>query len=474
MAEGLLAGELPYLDRWDHKGPLIYALNAGALSLAGVPGIWLLNAAFLAASAWLAFRTATNAFGTAAALPALALFLAYFASFGGGGNLTEGYALTFQLLALFLFTWTCAHQDDQRRLIWACLAIGMLGALAFLLRPNLIGIWFAIGVFWAVKRGACLKLLVWSCVGGIGALSVASVLLVVSGSWHAMWDAYIAYNFAYVDSSLTDKLKAFAALANSLNILAPLLALGWLIGFYYLATGRARHLPFNSVLFLAAILGPLEVALIIMSGFPWGHYYLAILPTAAVLTAFLVWLLIRQLKARPQALSAAILAALTFTALFAADAPRSVYEMADKYLEPGEILTSNRNDLIASLIREQSDPDDKILVWGAESWIYSLSERDAPTRFFYQYPLIKPGYANAVNRGEFMADVIHHRPAIIVDAGNRRLAPLDPLERQSWQPTDRRYIHDPSDFRPLFDFVEAEYELFDEVSGYTLYRFNQR
>ena len=345
--------------------------------------------------------------------------------------------------------------------------------MAFLLRPNLIGIWLAIGILWAVQRGTALRLMAWSCVGGVATLSAVSAVLITSGSWDATWDAYIAYNFAYVDSSLIGRIKAFAALANSLNILAPLLALGWLIGLYYLVMGRARHLPFNNILALAVFLGPVEVALIIMSGFSWGHYYLAILPVAVVLTAFLAWLLIRELRTRPQALSAAILVALTFTALFAGDAPRHVYMMVDKYLDPGKILTSSHQGLVASLIREQSDPDDKILVWGAASWIYSLSERDAPTRFFYQYPLVKPGYSNAVNRGEFMADVIHYRPTIIVETGNHRLAPLNPLERKAWQPTDSRYVHDHSAFKPLFDFVDAEYEPFDEVSGYTLYRLKE-
>ena len=474
VAEGILAGELPYADRWDHKGPLIYLLNAAALAVAGVPGIWLLNAIFLVVSGWLVFKLAANNFGRTAALPALVLFLAYFAGFNRGGNLTEGYSILFQLLALVLFTSTRLEQDETRRTVLAALAIGMLSAMAFLLRANLIGVWLAIGVLWAVQGRPALKPIAWSSVGGVSILSAASALLIATGSWGAMWDAYIAYNFAYVDASLTSRIKAFIVLANSLNILTPLLALGWLIGFYHLATGRARRLQFYNALAVAVILGPVEVALIVMSGFSWGHYYLAILPVAVVLIAFLAWLLIRELKARPRAVSAAILVALTFTSLFAGVAPNRVFKMADKYMNPSEILTTARQDLVVSLIREQSHADDRILVWGAESWIYTHSERHAPTRFFYQYPLVKPGYSNAASRGEFMADVIRHRPTIIVDTGNHRLAPLDPLERSTWQPTDSRYVHDPSDFKPFFDFVDAEYKPFEEVEGFTLYRLRER
>ena len=31
VAQGILEGEVPYLDRWDHKGPLLYLINAVGL-----------------------------------------------------------------------------------------------------------------------------------------------------------------------------------------------------------------------------------------------------------------------------------------------------------------------------------------------------------------------------------------------------------------------------------------------------------
>ena len=39
VAEGLLEGELPYRDRWDHKPPLIFLINVVGLLLADVWGI---------------------------------------------------------------------------------------------------------------------------------------------------------------------------------------------------------------------------------------------------------------------------------------------------------------------------------------------------------------------------------------------------------------------------------------------------
>jgi hypothetical protein len=49
------SGDTPYVDVWDHKGPLIYFINALGVSIdpGGEKGIWLLEAIALFASGWL-------------------------------------------------------------------------------------------------------------------------------------------------------------------------------------------------------------------------------------------------------------------------------------------------------------------------------------------------------------------------------------------------------------------------------------
>ena len=36
VAKGILDGEMPYIDRWDHKGPLIYIINVAAIVISDV------------------------------------------------------------------------------------------------------------------------------------------------------------------------------------------------------------------------------------------------------------------------------------------------------------------------------------------------------------------------------------------------------------------------------------------------------
>ena len=97
-----------------------------------------------------------------------------------------------------------------------------------------------------------------------------------------------------------------------------------------------------------------------------------------------------------------------------------------------------------------------------------LSERTAPTRFFYQFPLVKPGYTNRSLVDEFISDVKDEMPAMIIDTRNVTLPPLEEKARRDWRP-EKRYVHDPDAFQTLFGLVEAEYEVVGKDGDWILY-----
>ena len=270
VTEGLLDGEIPYLDRWDHKGPLIYLIYAVGLLLAGIPGVWLVGGVFLVVTTWFAFKTGREAFGATAGFFSVATFLIYVRKLSGDANLTEHYALLFQFVALFLFLKLTRGNGKGVSL---ALAIGTLGAGAFLLRGNLIGVWLAIGLYWLIRRDVALRWIVWSTVGGVAVLAAVSVAFAILGAWSALWDAVIVYNFAYVDASLGDRVEVLGQMRRRLVIISLPLAAAWVAGLWFWLSGRSRSRAFEHLLPLAVVLGPIEVALIALSGFPWGHYY---------------------------------------------------------------------------------------------------------------------------------------------------------------------------------------------------------
>ena len=104
IAKGHLTGrETPYLDLWDHKGPLLYLVYVVGLAIDQTWGIWAVQGLFLLGSACLAFVLLRKAFGILPALFTLAMFLTYFSKFAPPGGFTEQFGLLFQFLTLYLF-----------------------------------------------------------------------------------------------------------------------------------------------------------------------------------------------------------------------------------------------------------------------------------------------------------------------------------------------------------------------------------
>ena len=192
VAKGILQGEVPYLDRWDHKGPLLYLINLIGLIIDENWGMWVIQGLFLLGSVWLSFSTLKKVFGTLPALFALAVFLTLFRKFTPPGNFAEQFGLLFQFLALYLFIRSeeqCRSDHTQIRFPLLHICIGALGAASFLLKPNLVALWIALGIYWVIMRGTSLHRLIWAVAGGGTVLILVAAFFKSLGALGALWDA---------------------------------------------------------------------------------------------------------------------------------------------------------------------------------------------------------------------------------------------------------------------------------------------
>ncbi len=466
VGEGIIAGEVPFLDRWDHKGPLTYVIYALGLIVPGWWGLWTINLTFLFGSLWLAFRIVVCLFGAAAALCSVATLLIYVLMHGNRLGSIEHYAMLFQFLALFLFL---RSENSGRPRVRDCLAIGALGALSFLLRPNLIGVWLAIGIFWAIRWPQARSTIFWSVIGGVSVLVAVSIAFLSLGAWTEYLDATIVYNLLYSDATMSDRVQAAKLLVSHLLPVAPFLGVAWCIGTWSLITGKAQSAELERIWPFILILGPIEVALIMISGYGSRSYILSVLPVGVLYLGFLVWFIPMQ--------KLVTLAFLTFLLLFAT----SKYHM-DIYVQATDTWrmvrgtavdrgeqVRDKDQQVTELVKSISTPEDTILVWGHQAKYYLLAKRDSPTRFFYQSPLANSAYAKDIYLKEFISDVTSGRPAVIIDIRDRRLPPLDEADRKTWQP-HQRFIHDPAKFQRLFNFVKSDYELLAKIDEVRVYR----
>ena len=290
VAKGILEGEVPYADRWDHKGPLIYLLNALGLALLGMWGIWLMEAMFLLGAVWLAYTIVREQFGFAATPFPVAVLLGCVLHFGVG-NHVELYALLFQFLTLYLFMRIEKGNIERVNYALFLVSIGALAAATFLLRPNLIGLWIAIGIYWVfIDRDDAVKRVVWA------AMSATLAFILVVGAFGSVgrlsefWDAVFIYNFAYSDTSVLERLKAIWKVwgLRFTPVLLPIIA-SYCAALYCFRSSEDRRERFRGVLKLSTIALPIEIFLVSVSARDYGHYYLTMLPAVVMLMAFFAY-----------------------------------------------------------------------------------------------------------------------------------------------------------------------------------------
>ena len=470
VAKGILQGEIPYLDRWDNKGPLFYTLISVGLVIHEAWGVLLMQGLFLLGTTLFAFALLRKSFGFLPAFFALAVFLTYYSRFALPGNFTEQYGLLFQFLTLYLFI----HSDEQgkpksSRIHFPLLhiGIGVLGAASFLHKPNTVALWVVIGIYWLFIRRNSIGKLAWAVVGGGGVLILVAWLFLVLGAWGALWDAVFLYNFAHISASLSERLRVILNVFTEMLPISLLVIVAWSTGVLLFVRKRLQVDSFGGLLAISLVLLPFEVVSLSLSGFEYRHNYLPALPVITLLLAYLVRYISLKRNVAYWLLSAVLLAGSTYNASPHANLPR----LAEKYTQKGASVIKNESPIavrIRDLIQNSTHPNDRILVWGKGAWIHLISNRDAPTRFFQDVPLTKPHYTSQAIRDEFFSDVRETVPKLIIDMRASRMPPLRPAERQSWRSTGR-YRHDPEDFQPFFDFVEENYLAVDTLPPYTVF-----
>jgi hypothetical protein len=236
LGHGLTRGELPYVDLWDHKPPLIYVIHAIGVGLPGDAwlGVWTLSVLALVATAWLLFPLA-GLWPTVLAITISASFPA-----AQGGGMTETFAALFGLAAFVL-----AHRDRP-------FAAGLLGAAAVLTSLQLVAVLPALLVLTSVRTW-------WK-----GALAFTGPILLAL-PW--MWDAVIVYSGAYLGLDKARDVQAYGP-----PLLLMVLPLAVLIG-----RPRSR-LEWAAVAWLLA-----GIALIAMNGRLFPHYAAPLLIPLAIL-----------------------------------------------------------------------------------------------------------------------------------------------------------------------------------------------
>jgi hypothetical protein len=475
IGEQLRNGATLYVDAWDHKGPVIFYINALGLLIGGGSrwGVWLLELVAVAGGALLGYGVMRRAFGRLPALFGSFLWLIALPSVLEGGNLTEEYGLLFQFAAVWFFV--RGEQSDAR---WQDLAVGLMMGLAFWMRANIIGLPAAmlLVLLWQALRQKHRRawLRIASILGGFLLVAVLiAAFFAARQALPALWDGAFYYNLVYSEDLPADRFSSILTGFRRLPILLIFGVTGWLLCVAELLQSAPEKKP-ASLLPVLAVAAPIELVLVMLSGRAFPHYYMSWLPVFGLLSGYLLWTLIRLAepaaqKAGPRAFAGVLTAGLLLTIGLIpvkqiwSPVPPSLNAAIQAGGMPPVDVAGSRFGLAVQYLAENSSPDEDLLFWGKLLAINWLSGRDVPSRHIFQDHFFTPGYATPKMIQEYIDDIEASHPLIIDSTVNRDSYPEigTPLEEL------------PEVVRPLYDYVQTHYVFVEQMNryGWFVYRY---
>jgi len=390
IAQGLLAGDVPYRDLFDNKPPLVYGWYALSFLLFGedVVAPRILAALLLSATTCAVFGQARALFSRRLAYAAAGLFaLATGLPFVALHANTEAYMLLPLVTSLGAFT--LGMRRD--RLLWFALA-GALGAMAVMTKQ--VAVWnlaalavMAVAWRWRSNDFGWRRLtpVVALLTGAAAVTAMIATPFFAVGALDDLLYANISYNWLYVrfltfDERMLDLVQGLLFV----SVLAGPLIAGALIGLLRLLRRSKR--PVDYLLVVWAVASAVGVA---SGGRFFPHYFLHLVPAMAVLAAVVVGdrFSFIQLRSTPKPLLVGGLLLLvvsfaTNTALYVAPW-RSEQRIAPTVFRQKQWEESSR--ALGAHIAERTRPDDTIFNLGRESQIYFYADRRPAVQYFYDW-----------------------------------------------------------------------------------------
>ncbi|MGE0598949.1 MAG: ArnT family glycosyltransferase [Dehalococcoidia bacterium] len=416
VAQGLLHGQLPYRDLFDHKPPLVYVWYAASFVVFGETDAAprFAGALFLSATALLTFGIAKSLHGVRAGAFAGLAF-----SFSTGiVLLTPGFNTeTFMLPMLVgsLAAYMAAIRRGGQR--WYALS-GILGGLAVLTKSVAIWNLAFLGLICLFRcwqsdrnRGASYLPLAAMVGGAVASFLVVLAPFVLFGGAGEFIYANVSYNSLYARQEPATRvlLADIWGLVALANVAAPLVALCVLGS----VAGIRRRVPAFWLIAgwsAASMLGALS------TGHAFPHYYQALLPGFTLLVAPLAeGLPVTTGRARVLCLAClgivVLLSVRTNVLLMESSSPSARMAVTEFSQETADRALSNR--AIGDYLAAQTDSGESIYNYGRESQIYFYASRRPAVRYFYD----RPFWLDSATLDETIAALRVSLPAYIVDTG---------------------------------------------------------
>jgi hypothetical protein len=410
FGQRILAGDIPFRDLWDHKPPLIFFIDAFGLWFGNgsLWGVWLLEVCSLLAAVFFTFHILGEKIEPNIRFFAVGCMMLNLPLVLEGGNLTEEFALPFQLASLYFYL----KIRSSKHPFFSSFLIGAAFANTILLKQTMVGVWLTMLLMGLVEITFFKQSIQWRSL-----LASIAGFAVVLGIWigyflfhHALWDFWdvaFRYNFIYSDISIVQRVAAFKGilgyLFQSVNLFFAAVVVWMGTAIFIIHNQKTIDRTLNFCLLNI----PIEILLVSISGKDYRHYFMSLLPGFTIFIGYCGYFIFNRVKIFRNDQTQLLLCDFLFILL----GLQGLFFVIKMYRQKPEIPITQT----VQYIERYTQPEDTVLIWGSQSTINFLSERRSPTRFVHQKPLYQAGYTSPALIDEFLSKLEAAPPEMIID-----------------------------------------------------------
>lgn len=287
IGKGINSGKELYKDYFDHKGPLLFYLNALGLKLTGTKsGVFIIQCIFLWVTSIFMYKTARIFTKTTRAVICTLISVAAFGATISDGNFSEDYCMLFCMIPIYLSVRYFAKAPDMPHPFRYMYIYGICFALCAFTRINngliICGIVLTAVVtdFINDHIKESLKNIMCFLLGILTVTVPICLFFIVKGTFSDMIFSTFTFNFMYASNGSDSKTAS--------DIMALILWILPVISMVVVSSIFAKRLGPR----VASLISTMSVfALIpIILGFGYTHYYTTLIPLIPIYTAMFFFL----------------------------------------------------------------------------------------------------------------------------------------------------------------------------------------
>lgn len=421
MGKGMLENKIMYKDLFDHKGPIVYIINALAFFISNKYGLFIVEVVLFYVGTIFIHKTARVLLTEKTSFIMSLLYIIASFKYFGGGNYTEEYAITFISIALYYIIKILYQKQDDKKIYW--IIIGATFAVNMLIKPTYIAVWIAFGLVQLISsiKDKKVKELIKN-IGyiliGILIISVPILIyLIINNDITYFIDAYISMNIKYSDSNVSKKIETIKRLIKNYGYMKYLLII-IISNVVILLSKNLINKRTKSFITLFSLFS------IFLAGWApnaFFHYLIQISPAVVIESIFFFYTIEKRLIEK-NILNYKIIKELPLNLIYTAIIFVILLNILVQLKNINGIFTRTmkvEQYIIqkTSEISNYLEEDDNILVLGNNSYYYLILEKQPKFRYFFQCPIIE--YDEKI-KNETEKYILEEKPKIIIDEKDMR------------------------------------------------------